>query len=1334
MRTGAPFFLFERRFDGPATESNCVHAGPFSFWGLRFSAFDTGAVHGGQSCLVFTFMKNSIFKGTGSFLILAIALVVTLSARADTNAYAGSRWSLLDTAKVLSAAAAITPTAFPDSDTAIVEQHSVRVYRADGTGEAQDETFSKVLTEKGRRASRTISLSYMLPYSTAEVVKLEVMKPGGAVEPVDVAANAKESIDESQMAMNIYDPNSKVVQVNLPKLEVGDVVHSVVRMTTQRAIIPGHFSEVNVLEGNGFIRHLTYDVFAPADRPLQKIALRDAIAGTVHYAAETNAAGAVTHHWEVANVPQMFDEPAMPPYEMVLQRLFVSTLPDWPAVSKWYAELSQPHLAALTPEMRQTVSNLIAGAQTDEEKMRAIFYHVSKKIRYMGLTPEKDRPGFEPHDVCVTFGKKYGVCRDKAALLVSLLREAGLKAYPVLINVGTWLDFEVASPDFNHAIVGVELAPGKYQLMDPTDENTRDFLPAQDGHHTFLVCRPEGEKLLVSPVQPPEENLMRVKTTGTLTAAGTLEARSELSFEGVNDDAYRNFFVTLKPDDLRRFFERDLKLVLPGAKLKSLKLTPENLLDMQANVRAEIEFSAAGLTANGNGKSLVTLPWIGKGLGMINFILRDAGLDKRKYPLQTGTTCGLEEELSLTLAGGFDRVVSLPECAPVADDCLTCRQQFVCTNNLLQATRSLKLQVVAFSPAQYTTLKQTLKGLDYDARKMPVLTLGKVDGEKKTVANVSATKPVQSDALVLESRKQLDVIDAHTAVYHVSYSKRILSYEGKKREAELKIEFNPATQAARLLRAVNIARTGERSEISPGEINVMDAGWNASAKRYTGAKTLVANLPNVDIGSTIEVEFEITETNRPFVAGFESFQLADELQGKSVTLTAPAGLKIAKRVSGLPGSVKESSERTGDRQTLRWTAEKVKAQPAEGQLPPEWVFGSSVNFFIGDVNSYYRELERTLLDRAGKSTQAAARARQLTGTAATRLDAVKSIRDYVVKSIRLAGPGFGELPLSELSAADTTLADGYGHLADRAILLHAMLTAAGFSPEFVLASELPPIAPITEVVKQFPLPQNFQYPLVRVVVAGETYYLNDTDEYAQLGTTPHANQLAWTLATRKLGEIQPAKNCRDHAETVYTLELANDGRAQIGITQHFYGNAFNQKKHYFAELPPEERRRYFQELVSSVAQGARPAGDLVTQFDTYPGVEQFRVNIDHFAVVDGNYFYFDLPFAPSLFPAGTDSRSLPLFISRGGRSVVCTEISLPPDFRKPVIVPTGKKLAAAGALSARVKTVAAAGKFSITHELETTPAIVAARDYPALLRTEAALREKSGRSFLWQKD
>ena len=1269
------------------------------------------------------------------FLTLVACVLAVSPVRGGTNDYAGSMWAFEDAPKILSTAAEITTAKYPDCDTATVEQKMMRAYRPDGTGEAQDETFTKVLTEKGRRENRTLTLSFTLPYSTVEVVKLEVAKPDGTVTPVDVAANSKESIDDSQMAMNIYDPNNRVLQVNIPKLEIGDVVHSVIRETTERAYIPDQYSEENVLEGSGYIRHISYEVHAPTERPLQYIRLRDAVPGTVQYSAKTNAAGAIMHHWEVNDVPRMFEEPSMPPYENVLQRLLVSTLPDWPAVSKWYWNLSQPHLEATSPEMKKSVADLTAGATNDLAKIKALFYHVSKNIRYMGLTPEKDRPGFEPHDVKLTFEKNYGVCRDKAALLVSMLREAGLHAYPVLINVGSKLDPEVPSPDFNHAIVCVELTPGDYLLMDPTDENTRDLLPAHDCNRSYLVCRPEGERLLISPVQPPEKHLMHIQTTGELSADGRLEAKSKLWFEGVNDDAYRNAFVSMKPDDVRRFFERNLKLALPGAKLKSLKLLPENMLDMSAPLQAELEFSADGLTADGNGKAIVTVPWIGNGLGVVNFILRDTGLEKRKYPMQTSVTCGLQEEVSLKLGDGFAGAVSMPDCAPVEDDCLSLKKIFSCTNQTLECSRELKLKTVEFSPAQYLTLRQTLKTMQYDGRKAPILALAKnLPAQSSTEATDTANVPVNSDALILESAKSLAVTDAHVAVYRVKYSKRILSYNGKKREAELKLDFNPSCQEAKLVHAVSVSPAGERKEISAGEINVMDAGWNGSARRYTGGKILVANLPDVEIGSVIEVEFEITtKAGKPFLSGFEAFQLPDALEHKSFVVTAPENVKVQRMISGPAGIIRNEQTVADGKKTYRWQADNVKALPAENQLPPEWIYGAGVGFFIGDANTYYQELNQTLLDRSQKNSKAAAVARQLTASATKRLDAVKAIRDFIATSIRVAGPTFTELPLSELSAADATLTDGYGHLADRAILFHAMLTAAGFQPEFVLASELPPINDLTSVVKSFPLPQDFQYPLVRIMVDGQPYYLNDTDQYSQLGATAHDGRLGLTLVSRVYADIHAAKNCGNRTETHYTLSVTDSGQTRIGVTHYYYGDGYGAKNRYFAELPPEERRRYFQEIVSQVAQGAHPVGGLTTAFDRYPGCERFTVDIDNYAVVDGNYLYFDLPFTPSLFPVGADRRVLPLFLSRASQDTIRTEITLPVDFRRIVISPKSEILAAPGG-TARVTSTTVADQCVMTDELETTPAIIRPEDYPALLKVESALRQKSAKVFLLEKN
>jgi transglutaminase-like putative cysteine protease len=1267
------------------------------------------------------------------FAILLLTVAMVPRARGEAGGYGGPEFSQINAAKAQAAASEFMPAKYPNCDQATIEEKSVRVYRADGTRESQDESYVKVLTEKGRREKRTLRFGFMLPYSTVAVAALELVKPDGHRVAVDVAANSKESIDDSQMSANIYDPNVRVLSVNIPKLEIGDLVHVVVRETTQRAIMPGEFADENLFEGTGYIRHVLYEVHAPAGHPLRRIGLRDAVEGTVKNSVETNADKSLTYRWEINNVPRMFNEPAMPPPDSVLQRLYVSTAPDWKAVSKWYWELSQEHLGATTSDMKQAVSKLTAGAATDTDKIHALFYYVSKNVRYMGLTPEKDRPGFEPHDVCTTFEKKYGVCRDKAALLVSFLRLAGFKAYPVLIAIGAKRDAEVPDPFFDHAIVAVELKKGDYVLMDPTDENTRDLLPSSDCDRTYLVCRAEGEDLRTSPVPPVDQHLMRVKTTGVLTASGRLEAKSELSFEGINDDAYRNAFARMKPDDEERFFEGFLKQAMPGAKLKSLKLTPANMLDMSTTLRAQLEFSAEGLATTGGGKAVVSMPWIGKHFGIVNFLLHDAGLEKRKYPLRTGVTCGMTEAISLKLADGFAGAAAMPQASSVHDESVDYRQEIAVKDGALDASRDLKLKVVEFSPQQYLNLKQTLKKMDYDGRKDPILATTSVESSAPAVSQ-SYQVPVASDARILQSSRKLEVIDPHTATYTMKYSKRILNYNGKLKEAEVKIHYNPACQEVKIIQAVVISRTGERKEIAAGEMNVMDQGWNPAAKRYTGGKILVANLPGVEIGSTIEVEYAVTQKHALFLGGYEPFELRNQLDRESFELTAPANVKVQKLIGGAGGVITETNQTNNDRQSFQWSAKDVKALPAESQLPPEWNYASGVGYFIGDAGDYFKSLNAAMVEHSEKSTRAAAAAHQLADHARSQLEAVKLIRDFIAKSIRVAGPSFTDLPLSELSDADTTLSDGYGHLADRAILFHAMLTAAGLHPQFVLASGLPPIDGITNVAKALPLLDEFATPLVKVSVDGQDYYLNDTDQYAQLGTVAANGKLGIVLSSQSLQTIAAVPDCQNKTSTTYAMALTDNGKARITISKNYYGLAYNAKHRYFAELPPEERDRYHQKIVSDVVQGAVPVGDLTTQFDAYPGREEFTAEVDNYGVVDGKYFYFDLPFKSASFTSGADRRALPMFIPSSAQMDMRAEVTLPPGFHKMVIAPGNEDLALPGGTTVHIAATGSDGKFIISNQLKLMPAIINPQLYPAMIHAEATMKERSATLLLLEHE
>jgi transglutaminase-like putative cysteine protease len=1265
-------------------------------------------------------------------LLAAAALALASPGRSEeAGRCSGSDWATLDLKQVEAEAADVNLAKLPDCDEATVDQKSMRVVHGDGTAEIQDEVFTKVLTEKGRRDNKTVTMSFMVPYSTVDVPRLEIIKPDGRVEPVDVAANSKESIDDSQMQANIYDPNSKVLRVNIPKVEIGDMVHAVMRTTITRPFIPGEFAEDFMFEGDGYVRHLSLEVRMPADKPLRQVALRDEIPGTVAASTRTEG-GSLVYHWEVNRVPRMFDEPAMPPYQEVLQRLSLSTTPDWGVVSRWYWDLSKPHLDAITPEMKKQVAELTAGAATDMDRIKAVFYFVSKKIRYMGITPEKDRPGFEPHDVEITYGKKYGVCRDKAALLVSLLRAAGENAYPVLVSVGWKKDPQVPNPYFNHAIVGVELRKGEYVLMDPTDENTRDLLPTYDDNQSYLACRPEGDILRLSPVDPPEKSMMRITTTGTLSASGALEAHSEMSFDGINDNEYRQAFAQMKPDDRRRFFEANIKRAMPGATLKSLKITPENILDTSVPVRAVVEFSAASTTAFGGGKAVVNVPWIGKDMGIVNYILGGTGLEKRRFPMETYVACGLHEEVSLRLAPGFTGTVSMPTCAPQDDECVGYQRAFSFKDGVLSCSRDLRLKTVEFSPAQYLRLKQTLKELQNDDRKAPVLaTAYKPQDLLAARADAGAAPPVESDSRVIEERAELQVKDAHTALLRVRIVKEILNYSGKKKESEIKIEYNPAVSDARLIKAVVTSKAGQRQEISKEEVNVMDAGWNAGAKRYTGGRILVANLPGVDVGSTIEVEYEIAYHGKAFLSGFNSFQEGDELARKEFTVTVPAGVDLRTLDRGPAGIVAAESRVENGARVMTWKASDVKAMPAERELPPAWLYRAGVAYYVGDPAAYLAELERTLLDRSAHSAKAQELARKLAATAKTKLDAVKAIRNFVSSSIRLAGPSFTALPLGELSNADTTLADGYGHGADCAILLHAMLSAAGLKPEFVLGSSEPAIDPLRKVAAAFPLPYEFQAVLVRVQAGGETYYCNDTDQYARLGATPHDGDLGIALADQSLGIISAARGDENRLVEGYRMGVDDTGRVRMQIRREYFGTEYGAKNKFFSELPPEERRRYFQEAVSEVAQGARPVGDLATNFDGYPGVEQFTVEIDHYAVVDGKYLYFDLPYMLRLFPTYTDRHTLPLLIRAPRLETVHAEIELPAGFRRVVIAPRNEDLnAPSGAGKVHVSAKVSGRNWSVTQELSALPSVIAPEDYGALLSVESALENESSRLLL----
>jgi hypothetical protein len=151
-----------------------------------------------------------------------------------------------------------------------------------------------------------------------------------------------------------------------------------------------------------------------------------------------------------------------------------------------------------------------------------------------------------------------------------------------------------------------------------------------------------------------------------------------------------------------------------------------------------------------------------------------------------------------------------------------------------------------------------------------------------------------------------------------------------------------------------------------------------------------------------------------------------------------------------------------------------------------------------------------------------------------------------------------------------------------------------------------------------------------------------------------------------------------------------------------------------------------------VAQGARAVGDLTTKFDSYPGLEQFTVDLDDYGVVDGKYLYLNLPFAPYFIDAATDQRSLPLYISDKQDRIVHTEIQLPPGYVQTDILPKTQTFSVSGSQT-HITQTSTPGKCIVTDEYRAAPAIINPEDYLKLVSIQSELGQKSATTVLLER-
>ncbi len=300
--------------------------------------------------------------------------------------------------------------------------------------------------------------------------------------------------------------------------------------------------------------------------------------------------------WELTDLPPRPTEVSMPPESTIQTALlfspvdfslgsFKGSFVSWDAVAGWYRSLSAG-CYGLSAETRDQVRRQLAGAKDDKEKVERLYRFLQAGTRYVAI--ELGIGGWQPHGAEAVFLTRQGDCKDLTTLLIAMLKEAGVAAYPALVltrDEGELIrDFP--SNQFNHLLTFVPLEKDTFWL-----DCTAHFLPALElpanveGCSALVVKEDRGE-LLVTPQSRAERNFRKWNLEGKLSSSGVLQGVGLVAASGAAAHFLRESLSALKSHEQKEWLAAWLGQHVPGIDLQEFAF---NRLDGELEQPLEIK-------------------------------------------------------------------------------------------------------------------------------------------------------------------------------------------------------------------------------------------------------------------------------------------------------------------------------------------------------------------------------------------------------------------------------------------------------------------------------------------------------------------------------------------------------------------------------------------------------------------------------------------------------------------------------------------------------------------------------------------------------------------------
>lgn len=358
----------------------------------------------------------------------------------------------------------------PGAAAHVLYHHARAVVAPTGLAMREVRRVVRILTAEGARQFGTWELAYTPGTQRLEVDVARLLRPG---EPPASPRRSDRDLSAPQWRL-YYDLRAEVL--TFPRVAPGDVIEVAWRVADldPDPSFPGYFGELAYLQ-------------EASPRAISIVEFESALPLQSHVeAGELRVDTSVPLRFVARAVPGRSPEPYAPGYASERAHVHVSTLETWADAGRRYARLVA---GRDTPDdkLAAQARAWIGDARTPEEKVRRLHHPVASGIRYVGL--ELGTHSFRPESPHVTLARAYGDCKDKATLLIALLRAVDVDAQLVLVRTrgqGNVAPQPASFAIFDHALVYL---PTLDRFVDPTQDRNDPFAlpPPDQGASGFVV-------------------------------------------------------------------------------------------------------------------------------------------------------------------------------------------------------------------------------------------------------------------------------------------------------------------------------------------------------------------------------------------------------------------------------------------------------------------------------------------------------------------------------------------------------------------------------------------------------------------------------------------------------------------------------------------------------------------------------------------------------------------------------------------------------------------------------------------------------------------------------